>query len=121
MSSGHLYALAVPPSTPCLASDRSCDVQSYVQTITGALIRPACSSTNPGIQGAVLPLPNNHLPQGDTDPVDLMSTPRGCLGAIVESGELSQRYGRVCKRGALRSDRLSLKSMKMYFKQILMQ
>lgn len=53
---------------------------------TGALIRPACSSTNPGIQGAALSLPpEDHLPQGDTDPQDLMSTPRGCFGAIMES------------------------------------
>lgn len=114
-----------PPSTSCPASDRSCDVQSYVQTITGALIRPACSSTNPGIQGAMLPLPNDHLPRGDTDPVDLMSTPRGCLGAMVESRVLSQRYGRVCKRrqlgGALGWDRFSLKLLKRYFTHFSMQ
>lgn len=107
-----------PPLTPCPASDRSCDVQSYVQTNTGALIRPACSSTNPGIQGAVLPLPKDHLPRGDTDPVDLMSTPRGCLGAMVESKVLSQRYGRVCKRqqgrGGLAWDMFSLQ-VKWYF------
>ncbi|KAK2891925.1 hypothetical protein Q8A73_017590 [Channa argus] len=73
------------------ALDRSCDGQSYVQTNTGALIRLACSSTNPGILGAVLPLPKDQLPQGDTDPMDLMSTPRGCLGAMVESKVFCQR------------------------------
>lgn len=103
------------PSTPCPASDGSCDVQSYDQTNTGALIRPACSSTNPGIQGAVLPLPKDHLPWGDTDPVDLMSTQRGCLGAMVEFKVLSQRYGRVRKRrrgrGGLPWDRFSLQSL----------
>lgn len=55
MRSGQLCAIAAPTSTP--AWDRSRDEQSYDQTNTGALIRPACSSTNPGIQGAVLTLP----------------------------------------------------------------
>lgn len=77
------------------ASDGSCDVQSYVQTNTGALIRPACPSANPGIQGAVLTLPKDHLPRGETDPVDPVSTLRRCLGAMLESKVLSQRNGRV--------------------------
>lgn len=65
------------PSIPLPALDASRHVQSYVQTNTGVLIRPACSSTNPGIRGAALPLPEDQVPRGDTDLMDLVSTPRG--------------------------------------------
>lgn len=51
---------------------------------TGAVIRPACSSTNPGIQGSRARPDKDHLPRGDADPQDLMSTLRGCFGAIME-------------------------------------
>lgn len=78
--------LPTPHPTPVLPETGSGDERSYDQMNTGALIRPACSSTNPGIQGAALSLPpEDHLPQGDTDPQDLMSTLRGCFGAIMES------------------------------------
>lgn len=46
-----------PNCTRDHSSDRSPDKQSYDQTNTGALIRPACFSANPGIQGAALTLP----------------------------------------------------------------
>lgn len=37
------------PYSSCPTSNRSCDARSYVQTNTGALIRPACyGSRNPG-------------------------------------------------------------------------
>lgn len=89
MISGHLCNLVTPPPTPYATIERPCGVQSYVQMNTGVLIRPACSSTNPGIWGTVLPLPKDQLPQGDTDPMDVMSTLRGCLGVIVVSEVLS--------------------------------
>lgn len=96
-----LWKASYPNCTRDHSSDRSPDKQSYDQTNTGALIRPACSSANPGIQGAALTLPHkDHLPRGDTDPADLMSTPKRCLGAIMESKVLSQRMRHVRKQQA---------------------
>lgn len=71
---------------------RSCDVQSYVERNTGALISPAYCNTNPGIQRIPLhpSLPEDHLTPRDTDPVDLMSTPMACFLVLAESEVLSQ-------------------------------
>lgn len=95
------WKAAYPDCTRDRSSDRWPDKRSYDQTNTGALIRPACSSANPGIQGATTPPtpqpPKDHLPGGDTDPVDLMSTPKRCLGAFMESEVLSQWMRHVQK------------------------
>lgn len=55
------WKAAYPNCTGERSSDRSPDKQSYDQTNTGALIRPACSSANPGIQGAALTLPQKTI------------------------------------------------------------
>lgn len=61
-----LWKASYPNCTGDHSSDRSPDKQSYDQMNTGALIRPACSSANPGIQGAALTLPPKTICPGET-------------------------------------------------------
>lgn len=107
MRFGHLCALAATPVTPYAASERSCDVQSYVQMNTGALIRPACSSTNPGIQRVALPLPKDHLPRGRH-----WSRGSNASGATLESkqSEVCADFYNLSKKKRIPFECIKLKS-----------